>query len=246
MRFHCLILDHDDTAVDSTREIHYPAHLEVMRRLRPDQEPISLEGWYRKNFDPGIMGYLVDELGMSPEELEEEFTIWRNYTSTRVPHFYPGFLELLRDFRAEGGRIAVVSHSERELIERDYRTRSPKGAAAPSGGYSRQGSDAPDRREGSGSQALVPDLIFGWDHDESRRKPSPWPVEQILEGFGVKTTDALIVDDLKPAVLMARASGVEVAAAGWGHDIPEIHDYMRRNCIAFLSSVAELRSFVMG
>ena len=37
MKFQCLILDHDDTAVDSTREIHYPAHLEVMQTLRPEQ-----------------------------------------------------------------------------------------------------------------------------------------------------------------------------------------------------------------
>ena len=33
--FKCLILDHDDTAVASTPAIHYPAHLEAMRVLRP-------------------------------------------------------------------------------------------------------------------------------------------------------------------------------------------------------------------
>jgi len=230
MRFRCLILDHDDTAVDSTREIHYPAHLEVMQRLRPEWEPISLEEWYRKNFDPGIMGYLVDELALTPEELETEFAIWRNYTSTRIPHFYPGFLELLSEFRARGGRIAVVSHSEREIIERDYLTRSAQGPP----------------KAGSGSSNPLPELIFGWDHDESRRKPSPWPVEQILRTFGVGAEETLIVDDLKPAVLMGRASGVRVAAAGWSHDIPEIHEYMERNCFTFLYAVDELRSLLMA
>lgn len=229
MKFRCLILDHDDTAVDSTREIHYPAHVEVMQRLRPDRDPVSLEEWYRKNFDPGIMGYLVDELAMTPEELESEFTIWRNYTSTRVPHFYPGFLELLSEFRASGGRIAVVSHSEREIIERDYLTRSTRRA-----------------RESDGGPPPLPELIYGWDHDGNRRKPSPWPVEQILQKFEIDAEEALIVDDLKPAVLMGRASGVRVAAAGWGHDIPEIHEYMERNCFTFLSTVDELRSLVMG
>ncbi len=221
MRFRCLILDHDDTAVDSTREIHYPAHIEMMKRLRPGQAPISLEGWFRKNFDPGIMGYLAGELGLSDAELQEEFEIWQNYTSTRVPHFFPGFLELLRDFREADGRIAVASHSERHIIERDYRTRS-------------------------NDEQLVPELIFGWDHDESRRKPSPWPVEQILAEFKLPANEALIVDDLKPAVLMGRASGVAVAAAGWSHDIPEIHEYMEKSCLAFLTSVEELRSFLFG
>jgi phosphoglycolate phosphatase/pyrophosphatase PpaX len=218
MKLRCLILDHDDTAVDSTREIHYPAHLEVMRLLRPDQMPITLEDWYRKNFDPGIMGYLQGELGMTPGELETEFTIWQNFTSTRVPHFFSGFLEVLHEFREKGGKIAVVSHSEQHIIERDYRER---------------GND------------LLPELIFGWDHNEERRKPSPWPVEQILSEFSLAPEEALIVDDLKPAVLMSRASGVAVAAAGWGHEIPEIRDFMKRNCVAFFPSIAEFGSYVL-
>ena len=221
MRFRCLILDHDDTAVDSTREIHYPAHLEVMRRLRPAEHPISLEGWFRKNFDPGIMGYLRGELGMDASELAMEFSIWQDYTATRIPHFFPGFLEVLESFRSRGGRIAVVSHSERHIIERDYRERSHEGA-------------------------LLPDAIYGWDHDETRRKPSPWPVEQILATLGLSREEAVIVDDLKPAVLMSEASGVPVAAAGWGHAIPEIRDYMQSHCIAFLETVEEFRSFVLN
>lgn len=219
MRFRCLILDHDDTAVDSTREIHYPAHLEVMKRLRPEQPPVSLEDWYRKNFEPGIMAYLVGELGMSDEELAAEFSIWQGFTANRTPHFFPGFLDVLREFRSRGGNIAVVSHSEVHVIERDYRRRS---------------------------DGMVPDLIFGWDHDENRRKPSPWPVERILSSFAVAPGDALIVDDLKPAVLMGRASGVAVAAAGWSHDIPEIRRYMRSNCQAFLPTVEAFRDYVLA
>ncbi len=219
MKVQCLILDHDDTAVDSTREIHYPAHIEVMQTLRPQQPPISLEEWYQKNFDPGIMAYLQGELGMNPEELKTEFEIWRNYTSTRVPHFFPGFLEVLRDFHALGGRIAVVSHSESHIIERDYRERS---------------------------KDLIPEMIFGWDHDETKRKPSPWPVARILEEFGVSPDRALILDDLKPAVLMSEASGVPVAAAGWGHSIPEIQQYMRGHCVAFFESISEFRGFVLS
>lgn len=224
MRFRCLIVDHDDTAVDSTREIHYPAHLEVMRLLRPAARPVGIDEWYTKNFHPGIMAYLTDELRLNEDELAEEFRIWQEYTSTRIPDFFPGFLDLLEEFRSRGGRIAVVSHSERHIIERDYRAAS--------------------QRRQSGN-LMMPDLIFGWDHNEELRKPSPWPVEQALRAFGCAKDEALIVDDLKPAVLMGQASGVSVAAAGWSHSIPKIRDYMRKNCVAYFDSVGEFRQFVL-
>jgi len=46
--YQCLILDHDDTAVNSTALIHHPSHLESMRLLRPRAEAIDLEGWFLK------------------------------------------------------------------------------------------------------------------------------------------------------------------------------------------------------
>ena len=80
MKYSCLILDHDDTAVDSTAEIHYPAHLEIMKQLRPDLQPVDLENWFRKNFDPGIMEFLKGELGFSEKELQDEIEIWLDST----------------------------------------------------------------------------------------------------------------------------------------------------------------------
>ena len=32
LRYRCLVLDHDDTAVMSTPLIHYPAHVKAMKR----------------------------------------------------------------------------------------------------------------------------------------------------------------------------------------------------------------------
>ena len=99
LRFKCVILDHDDTAVDSTASIHYQAHVEVMRILRPDQEPISLDGWFLKNFDPGIMEYLIDELRFDEAEIEKEYQVWRDFTTSSTPRFFPGFIEALIKYR---------------------------------------------------------------------------------------------------------------------------------------------------
>ena len=43
---------------------------------------------------------------------------------------------------------------------------------------------------------------------------------------------------------MARGAGVDFAAAGWAYDIPEIEDYMRKNCDFYLKTVDELRKIL--
>ncbi len=219
MKYSCLILDHDDTSVQSTPEIHYPAHLEVMRQLRPGSRPVNLETWFLKNFSPGIMSYMTEELGFSEQEIQTEYQIWRSFTQERTPSFFPGFLEILREFKKRGGIITVVSHSEEDLIRRDY-----KAAGAED----------------------IPGLVYGWDFDESKRKPHPYPVHQILKHYGLSPEDTLILDDLKPAVEMSKRSGVPIAGAGWGHQIPEIRSYMTQHCQEYFTTVDEFRDYLFS
>ena len=219
MKFKCLILDHDDTSVESTPFIHYPAHQEVMRQLRPGRPSVDLDEWFLKNFSPGIMEYMTDELGFSSDEIKEEYRIWRGFTEKRIPPFFPGYLDTLREFKRNGGIITVVSHSEEDLIRRDYRH--------------------------AGAQDL-PELVFGWDFDAGKRKPHPYPVMQILKHFSLNPSEALILDDLKPAVEMSRSTNVPIAAAGWGHSIPQIKEYMEQHCLYYLKSVKEFRTLLFS
>ncbi len=220
MHYRLLMIDHDDTAVDSTAVVHYPAHLEALRVLRPHLPRPSIEEWWIANFEPGIMEHLVHDLGMNDAELAREFEIWRSFTASRVSPFFPGFREVLADFRTQGGLVAVISHSERENILRDYRQ--------------------------PGGPAFEPDAVFGWDHDPGRRKPDPWPVREALARLGAEAGEALVVDDLRPGVLMARAAGVAVVGAGWAHRVPRIRDWMRGNCLAYYDSVEEFGAFLRG
>lgn len=225
LTYKCLIIDHDDTAVNSSKTIHYPAHLEVMRQLRPGEPPVSFEEWMEKNFHPGVMRYYRDELGMTDREIREEFLIWQQFTKTAVPSFFPGFLEMLARFRREGGVITVVSHSEVQHIRRDY---------------------VENQRNDHDQEPLLPEIIFGWEFEEKRRKPSPWPVEQILQKYGLDAKDALILDDLKPGVEMGKASRVPVAGAGWGHNIQSIRVYMQEHCIEYFTSVTDFTDFLFS
>lgn len=219
LRYRCVLVDHDDTAVDSTSAVHYPAHLEALRVLRPGRTPPTREQWILHNFH-GIMEYLTEDLKLTREEQAVEFELWQTFTASHIPPFFPGFLPLLADYHRAGGKVAVISHSEAGVIAAHY-------AAVP-------------------DPAVQPDLIFGWEHDAEKRKPSPWPVREALRTLDCPAGSALVVDDLKPGILMARAAGVDMAAAGWSHRIPEIEQYMRANADVYCATIAELRTVLMG
>ena len=155
MKYKCLVLDHDDTVVNSTATIHFPSFLAYLEKVRPDRH-YTLEEYFRKNFDPGVVQLFTGELGFTPEEMDEEFHFWQAFVRERVPKAYDGIREILLRHRAQGGSIAVISHSVSDMIERDYRE-----------------NDLP-----------MPDAIYGWDYPEHQRKPNPWPMEQLMERFG--------------------------------------------------------------
>jgi len=219
VKYRCVVVDHDDTAVESTPHVHYPAYLETMSLLRPHLEPENLEGFFLKNFRPGFMSYLRDELRLTDEELATEIEIWHRHMAGDGSQFYPGFLELLQEFHAAGGMVAVASHSDAAAIARDY------------------------RRASGGS--FEPDFIFGWNSDPDKRKPSPYPVAELLSRTGLTPEDVVVVDDLSPGVIMAEKAGVHAIAAGWAHQIEEIAAFMKSRCVAYLTEVESLRTFLL-
>lgn len=215
MRYPCLVLDHDDTVVNSTATIHYPSFLAYLAQVRPGLHYTRNE-YFRKNFDPGVLPFFTGELGFTPQELEDEFAFWREYVRTRVPQAFAGIREILLRHRAAGGLIAVVSHSYAENILRDYRENS-----------------LPE-----------PDAVFGWEYPEAQRKPNPYPLEQLMARFSLRTDELLMLDDLKPGLDMCRSCGVAFAAAGWAYDVPQIEAFMRANAGFYFKTVAELAEFL--
>ena len=212
MKYKCLVMDHDDTTVNSTATVHYPCFVEFMAKYHPEVK-MSLEEYFVKNFDPGILELFRNIIGMDEDELNFEFVYWNEYVQKVVPKAYPGIKEILEAFRAQGGKLCVVSHSYTANILRDYEeNRLPK-----------------------------PDLIFGWESPEAERKPAPFPLYRIMEAFDIRPEEMLVVDDLKPGYDMAVSAGVPFAAAGWANDIPEIESFMRKNSDLYFKTTDELR-----
>lgn len=218
MKYRCLILDHDDTVVRSTPDIHYPSFVDALKTLRPSEPSLSLEEFVSYCFDPGFSELCKDVLKFSKDEQEYQYKIWKSYTKEKSPCFYPGFSELIKEFKKLGGIICVVSHSESEQIIRDYRLHCD----------------------------MIPDLIFGWELAEHQRKPNPYPIIDIMKRFNLNANEILVVDDLKPGLDMARSCNVTFAGAGWSHIIPRIEDYMRNNSDYYFSTVETLKKFILS
>ena len=70
MRYRCLVFDHDDTTVNSTATIHYPAFMAFLKEYFPGRS-CTLEEYFVKNFHPGFIEWCVEDFGMS-EELQEK------------------------------------------------------------------------------------------------------------------------------------------------------------------------------
>ena len=217
MRYRLLVLDHDDTVVNSTATIHYPCFIEYLRLYRPHlADGYTLASYFEKNFHPGILALLRDEVGLSAEEIRHEEAFWAEYVRSHVPEAYPGMRALLQRFREAGGIIAVNSHSFSSYIRRDYEAN-----ALP-----------------------TPDAIYGWDIPPEHRKPSPFVLEELMRRFDVAPHEVLMVDDSKPGYDSAMAAGVDFAAAAWAFDIPAIQDFFKARCEHYLPTVDALEALL--
>ena len=150
--------------------------------------------------------------------MDLEFSIWRKYTKTLLPDFFPGFLELLQDYRKAGGIICIISHSEAEDILKFYKEKA----------------------------GFMPDAVYGWEDDEKKRKPSPWPINDFLQKTGIKAENTVMVDDLKPGLDMAHSAGAHFCAAAWAHDVPVIRNYMTENADFYIKSITELKNLLLS
>lgn len=217
LNYRCLVLDHDDTVVRSEETVNYPSFLEALKVLRPGMT-ITREEFTRWCFSPGFSALCSDYIGLTPEEIDVQYDMWRSYVATHIPPPYDGLRSILTRWKQEGGLLCVSSHSARENILRDYRLHFD----------------------------LEPDQIFDWDLGEDRRKPSPYALQEIMRLYDLRPDELLMVDDLKPGYDMAHACGVPFACAGWSHDDPEIRAFLRRFSDFYLETVQALESLLFG
>ena len=202
LRYKCLVLDHDDTVVQTEKAIGYPYFKEYIERVRPGHSLTYPE--YVADCNNMIFADMCRrKWQFTDEELLEEYLGWKAYSLQHMPPIFPGIDRIIHRQKEEGGLVCVSSLSSRDNITRDY-------------------------AEHFGMQ---PDVIYDYDLPQEQRKPNPYSLLDIMARYDLAPEEILVVDDLKLAWRMAHPLGVPVAFAAWGkQEFPELAEEMRSLC----------------
>lgn len=216
LKYPCLVLDHDDTVVQSEATVNYPYFCEILDQLRPGTT-ITEEEYTEGCYNMGFVDMCKSVYHFTDKELQIEYSGWKEYIKTHIPDPFEGMKELISRQKALGGLVCVVSHSTEETIIRDYKAHI----------------------------GLLPDDIYGWDLPQEQRKPNPYPLLQIMKKYRLSPAQLLVVDDMKPAWEMARSASCPIAFAGWGRQkYPQILQEMTQLCDYSFHTVKQLYDFL--
>lgn len=216
LKYPCLILDHDDTVVQTERAIGYPYFRDYLAKVRPGTA-LSFREYVHDCHNTVFPDMCREKWHFTDQELKEEYTLWQAYCKTHVPPLFPGIGDVIRRQKAAGGLVCVVSLSSRANITRDYEAHF----------------------------GFQPDAIYACELPRERRKPQPWPLEDIMARFRLEPKDLLMVDDMKLGWTMAQSVGAQTACAAWSKlDFPDLMEEMRKICNYSFDTVAELEHFL--
>ena len=215
-KYKCLVLDHDDTVVQSMKTLSYPFWCLELEIFRPGQT-MTLEDYILECHNRGFAEMCRDCFHFTPEELKQEHAMWMDYVMCHTPDPYPGIDRIIHRQKEEGGIICVVSHSHKDNILRDYRTHF----------------------------GIVPDAVYGWELPPEQRKPHSHPLLDIMKRFDLTPEEILVVDDMKLACQMADPLGIKVAYSGWnGLGVCDVDTEMRAICAYSFDSTEKLYNFL--
>jgi len=218
LKYKCLVLDHDDTVVQSMKTLSYPFFCQELEYFRPGAS-MTLEDYILQCHKLGFAELCRQIYGFTDEEMQLEHKMWMEYILSHIPAPYPGIDRIIRRHKEAGGILCVVSHSHVDNILRDY-----------------------DAHFG-----IRPDRIYGWELPPEHRKPNPWPLEDIMDAYSLTPGDILVVDDMQLACRMAEPVGVQVAYAGWsGMGVPEVDAEMTARCGYSFESTEAFEAFLLG
>ncbi len=216
LKYPCLVLDHDDTVVQTERHIGYPYFRDYIEEIRPGQT-LSFQEYVRDCNNMVFADMCRHRWNMTEEELTREYHGWKKYYATHPHPIFPGIEKIVRRQKEAGGLICVASLSLQEDICRDYREHF----------------------------GLEPDAIYDYELPSHMRKPNPYPLQDMMERFQLRREEILVVDDMKLGWMMAKEMNIAVAYAAWSKaEFPDLTTEMRDLCEFSFDSPADLEKFL--
>lgn len=218
LKYCCLVLDHDDTVVQTEKTIGYPYFRDYVERIRPGMT-LSFAEYVHDCNNMVFADMCRARWNMTEEELTEEYLGWKDYSRKNIPEVCPGIGDVIRRQKEMGGLVCVSSLSTSEIIERDFLHHF----------------------------GFLPDAIYDYDLPVHQRKPNTYALTDLLERFQLKPQDILMVDDMKLGWQMAKAVGADTAFAGWSKtDFPELMEEMQGICDYSFHCAKDLEKFLFG
>jgi len=217
MKYKALVLDYDDTIVESARVINYPAYRDSLKILRPLMACLSFEDWLAMHSRMGPIGFFKDYLKFNDSEAKRELEIWGGYKRSVTPQFYNGIPEALEEYKSKGGIVTVASLSDGTTVFENFV-----------------------------KAGMSLDHVFGGDMNPDIIKPNPYVINRIAQLYNFDTTNILVVGDLQTEALFARNGKASFAAACWGHNIPSIKDEFKKLGVeTYLETIDQFKKYIL-
>ena len=216
LKYPCLVLDHDDTVVQTERAVGYPYFRDYIEKIRPGRT-LSFPEYVKDCNNMIFTDMCRQRWQFTDEEMQEEYTGWKAYSRIHVPPIFDGIDRVIKRQKEEGGLICVASLSTSEIINRDYLHHF----------------------------GFLPDAVYDNDLPLERRKPAPYPLEDIMNRFHLAPEEILVLDDMKLGWSMAEPLKVHNAYAAWSKkDFPELVGQMDGIFMYTFDSTEKLYNFL--
>ena len=213
MRVKAVIFDWDGTIVDSIEHIATSLHLAATDLGFPALEKAA----YRNIIGLGMVDALKALYpGLNDDDIEAIRQGYSRYFFAKEAtpqQIFTGMTEVLEDLRRAGRGRAVAT------------------------GKSRRGLDA-----ALASSGLLPHFDITRCADETRSKPDPAMLEEILRFFAIAPHEAVMIGDTTYDMEMAQRIGMPAIGVRWG-----VHDHERLSTfgpIAIVDTVPELQALL--
>ena len=104
LKYPCLVLDHDDTVVQSEKTIGYPFFCYILSQYRPGQS-ISFQDYVYDCHQLGFSDMCRQRFQFTPQELIDEYEGGMEYVKTHIPAPFPGIGDVIHRQKKEGGLL---------------------------------------------------------------------------------------------------------------------------------------------
>ena len=95
LKYKCLVLDHDDTVVQTEKTIGYPYFRDYVERIRPGMT-LSFAEYVHDCNNMVFADMCRARWNMTEEELSEEYLGWKDYSRKNIPEVCPGIGDVIR------------------------------------------------------------------------------------------------------------------------------------------------------